>query len=70
MRLSTRQDGVENRDKVYYINTSKIPHELSRENKISSYVKYTWKDHRCYGYKINSAFRKNINKKHIKGNGY
>ena len=45
----------------YYINTSEIPGELSRENMISSHVKitcclHTWKDHRCYGYIINRAF--------------
>ena len=59
-----------NYGRIYYINTNKIPHELSRENKISSHVKYTWKDHRCYAYIISRAFRKNMNKKHIKGNGY
>ena len=47
----------------YYINTNEIPGELSRENMISSYVKITcyfhvWKYHRCYGYKINRAFRR------------
>ena len=45
----------------YYINTSEIPSELSRENFISSHVKKTcylhmWRDHRRYGYIINRAF--------------
>ena len=40
---------------IYYINTSEIPSELSRENFISSHVKITcylhvWRDHRRYGY--------------------
>ena len=45
---------------VYYINTSEIPNELSRENFISSHVKitcylYTSRDHRRYDYIINGA---------------
>ena len=46
---------------IYYINTSEIPSELSRENFISSHVKVTcylhmWRDHRRYSYIINRAF--------------
>ena len=44
----------------YYINTSEIPSELSRENFISSHVKMTccldtWRDYRRYGYITNRA---------------
>ena len=47
----------------YYINTNEIPGELSHENMISSHVKITcyfhmWKNHCCYGYIINRAFRR------------
>ena len=47
---------------IYYINTNEIPGELSRENMVSSHVKitcylHTLKDHHCYGYIINHAFR-------------
>jgi hypothetical protein len=47
---------------INYINTNEIPGELSRENMIPSHVKitcylHTRKDHRCYGYIINRAFR-------------
>ena len=50
---------------VYYINTSEIPSELSRENFISSHVKitcylHTWRDHRRYGYIINRAFESKL----------
>mgnify|MGYP007058636059 CR=1 FL=1 len=50
-------------NKVYYINTSEIPSERSRENFISSHVKitgclHTWRDHRRYGYIINRAFER------------
>ena len=37
----------------YYINTNEIPSELSRENLISSQVKF----HRCYGFIINRTFQ-------------
>ena len=55
----------------YYINTNKIPGELSHENLISSHVKITcylhmWKYHHCYGYIINCAFH---TKKLLKCNG-
>ena len=47
---------------IILITTNEIPGELSRHNRISSQVKitcyfHTWKDHRCYGYIINSASR-------------
>ena len=50
---------------TYYINTSEIPSELSRENFISSYMKITcylhmWRDHRRYGYIINRAFESKL----------
>ena len=47
---------------TYYIRTSEIPGELSRENLISSHVKH----HRCYGYIINRVFH---TKKLLKWNG-
>ena len=44
---------------IYYINTSEITSELSRENFISSHVKITWylhtwryHDHHCFSYVI------------------
>ena len=45
----------------YYVNTNEIPGGLSRENMISLHAEMTcyllmWKDQRCYGYIINSAF--------------
>ena len=45
----------------YYINTSEIPSELSRENFIYSHMKitcyrHTWRCHRCYGYITNCSF--------------
>ena len=45
----------------YFINTSEISSELSREDFISSQVKitcylHTWRDHRRYSYIINRAF--------------
>ena len=45
---------------IYYINTSEIPSELSRENFLSSQVKitcylHTWRDHHRYGYIIKRA---------------
>ena len=54
----------------YYINTNEIPGELLHEN-IPSHVKITcylhmWKDHCCYGYKINCVFH---SKKLLKWNG-
>ena len=56
---------------LYCINTNEISGELSCENMISAHVKITchfhlWKDHRCYGYIINCAFR---SKKTFKWNG-
>ena len=52
-------------NEIYYINTSEIPSELSRENFISSHVKitcylHTWRDHRRYGYIINCAFESKL----------
>ena len=41
----------------YYINTSEIPSDLSRENFISSHM--LW-DHRRYGYIINRAFESKL----------
>ena len=51
----------ESQNSVYYINTSEIPSELSRENFISSHVKitcylHTWRDHHGYDYITNRAF--------------
>ena len=50
---------------IYYINTSEIPSELSRENFISSHVKitrylHTWRDHHRYGYIINRTFERKL----------
>ena len=46
-------------DKLYYINTSEIPSELSCKNFISSHVKITWylhtwryHEHHCFSYII------------------
>ena len=51
-------------ERIYYINTSEIPSELSRENFIPSHVKtcylHTWRDHRRYGYIINRAFESKL----------
>ena len=58
-KTKTRLNWVrQNWSRNYYINTSEIPSELSRENFISSHVKitcylHTCRDHRRYGYKIN-----------------
>ena len=47
---------------IYYVNTSEfIAIELLHKNFISSHMKitcylHTWRDHRCYDYKINRAF--------------
>ena len=47
---------------MYEINATQIPGELSRENVVSSLGKikcyvHMWKDHCCYGYIVNCAFR-------------
>ena len=50
---------------IYYINSSEIPSELSRENFVSSHVKITcylpaWRDHCRYGYIINRTFENKL----------
>ena len=54
-----------NNNAMYYINTSEIPSELSRENFIPSHVKitcylHTRTDHRRYGYIRNRAFESKL----------
>ena len=61
-RLRDRNRGI---SVLYYINTSDIPRELSRENFISLHVNmtcylHTWIDHRCYGYIIYRAFKRKL----------
>jgi len=65
--LNKKENQEPSRKKIslYYINTSEIPSELSRENFISSHMKITcyphmWRDHHRYAYIINRAFESKL----------
>lgn len=60
--IASKGKDLMNYNYLHYTKTNKIPGKLLHKN-ISSHSKtcylHVWKDHRCYDYIVNSAFRSN-----------